>query len=152
MTHRIQNTSLRKLHSNTKISYPKRNHPNPSSKTRPLVHICCSTHQYYWTKGNHTHTITCSKYYEINYMEIRGSTLQLSRALGLQLLVKLVSVTWALMFVTISPRRDAVAFLAADPTVLEASVLHSSLRAPCLALPVTKRCSTQNPQSQNPPS
>ena len=88
--------------------------------------------------NTHTHTITCSKYYEINHMEISGSTLQLSRALGLELLVELVPVTWALMFVTISSRRDAVAFLAADPTVLEASVLQSSLRAPCLALAVTK--------------
>ncbi|GMN37820.1 hypothetical protein TIFTF001_007129 [Ficus carica] len=46
-------------------------------------------------------------------------------ALGLALLVALVSVARAFVLVAVSPRRNALALLAAYPTVLHAPVQHS---------------------------
>lgn len=50
----------------------------------------------------------------------------------------LVPVTRTLILVAVSPRRHAVALLAAYPTVLEAPALKACLRAPHFALGIAK--------------
>lgn len=71
--------------------------------------------------------------------------MEVSRALGLALGVLEVSVTSALVLVSISPRWNALTLLAADSTVLQASVLYSCELTSLRAFGIAEICQNSTP-------